>query len=89
MCFHFQYILSGHTWLMTAQLNAESVPAFCLRHDVDGCVWQLDTPIDESTWPCEHVATFFAFGYVLASKQDKKFTCCSPGNCFFLNCKDV
>lgn len=82
-----QYILSGHTWLMTAQLNAEAVPAFCLRHDVDGCMWQLDAPTDESTWPCEHVATFLAFGYVLASKQDKKFTCCSPDMSYAVICE--
>lgn len=82
-----QYILSGHTWLMTAQLNAEAVPAFCLRHDVDGCMWQLDIPTEESSWPCEHVATFFAFGYVLASKQDKKFTCCSPDMSYAVICE--
>ena len=44
--------------------------AFCLRHDVDGCLWQ----IDESTGELNHTDTYSALGYVQASKQSRKFT---------------
>jgi hypothetical protein len=50
----------------------------CLRHDVDGIVWQpVQSSADSSpTW--QHTGTFDAFGYVQASKQQRKFTMCDP-----------
>ena len=50
----------------------------CLRHDVDGVVWK---PVDiEQTGssPWEHTSTFNAFGYVSASKQNRKYMLCAP-----------
>lgn len=53
------------------------MPAICLRHDVDGIVWRVDSdPRKNSCW--EHLATFNAFGYVQASKEQRKFNLCPP-----------
>lgn len=43
-------------------------------------MWQLgdDDSFDLATQPWRHVATFNAFGYVQASKQQKKFSTCPP-----------
>ena len=46
--------------------------ALCLRHDVDGLVWQ---PQDSSF---VHVGTYPALGYVQASKEQRRFTAASP-----------
>ncbi|XP_011311454.1 nudC domain-containing protein 1 [Fopius arisanus] len=49
----------------------------CIRQDHDGCVWHLqEVPND---WQLNHESTFPGFGYVEASKSNKKF-CISPGN---------
>ena len=71
--------MSGYQWLFNVSVKAEAVPAICLRHDVDGCLWQMDSPKDEKDWPKTHIGTFLAFGYVQASKQQKKFCTCAPG----------
>ena len=58
----------------------------CLRHDVDGLVWQ---PVIEknsgnadsgsgSGIRLEHVDTFDALGYVQASKSQRRFTMAAP-----------
>jgi hypothetical protein len=56
-------------------MGENSTPGLCLRHDVDGLLWKQDTG-DKSRW--KHIATFNAFGYVQASKQQRKFTICPP-----------
>jgi len=63
---------AGHQWLFTHACD-DTPPLVCLRHDVDGILWK---PGESSAW--EHIATFDAFGYVHASKQNSKFTLCSP-----------
>ena len=53
----------------------------CLRHDVDGFLWQPEIPGGDSPAPVvvwQHVGTFDAFGYVQASKQQRKFSTCAP-----------
>ncbi|XP_014786647.1 nudC domain-containing protein 1 [Octopus bimaculoides] len=72
--------LGSHQWLFNTFTDVEKAPAVCLRHDVDGLVWQLgdDDSFDLATQPWRHVATFNAFGYVQASKQQKKFSTCPP-----------
>ncbi|GIY98557.1 nudC domain-containing protein 1, partial [Caerostris extrusa] len=74
--------LGGHQWLFINSVCPESLPAICLRHDVDGILWQPKNIFSEGEtehFKMEHMATFSALGYVLASKQDKKFISCSPG----------
>ena len=77
---HKSYI-NDNKFLFDVRLNPSLPPALCLRHDVDGILWQphpLTKSIDiESAW-LSHVNTFLAFGYVQASKQNTKFRLCSP-----------
>lgn len=49
----------------------------CLRYDHDACVWEIDNKDDDIEWNLRHVHSFFGFGYVEASKTNKKF-CVSP-----------
>ena len=62
-------------------------PSLCLRHDVDGLIWQPVDNGDDTPW--KHVATFNAFGYVQASKQQKKYCSCSPNFSFAVICDCV
>ncbi|XP_021924914.1 nudC domain-containing protein 1 isoform X2 [Zootermopsis nevadensis] len=79
--------LGGHQWLFNVRVKADVVPAVCLRHDVDGCLWQFDSPQEGGLWPCTHIGTFPAFGYVQASKQQKKFCTCSPDMSYVAVCE--
>lgn len=78
-CCCCQANISSHQWLFTTQLQADILPAFCLRHDVDGILWQPLSKGDDSGKIVKHQATFNAFGYVQASKQQKRF-CTAPPN---------
>lgn len=51
--------------------------AVCLRHDHDACVWIIDDVGDDTQWDIRHTHNFPRFGYVEASKTNKKF-CVSP-----------
>jgi hypothetical protein len=73
-------LLGGQQWLLNLNLEKDKAPAFCLRNDVDGCVWQPESLLEGDTWACNHVGTFLAFGYIQASKEQKKFTNSPPGN---------
>lgn len=72
--------LSSFQWLFKVSCDPQQTPAVCLRHDIDACVWQF-SKVDETkkTWPYTHTGTFYAFGYVQASKTQKKFIAC-PAN---------
>lgn len=56
--------------------KTKSGQAICLRHDNDGCMW-VTGEVDDTKWNMEHYYTFPGFGYVEASKSNKKF-CVSP-----------
>lgn len=60
----------------------------CLRHDVDGLLWQPDSKLEKGVAPWKHTATFNAFGYVQASKQTRKFTTCPP-DCSYVVISDT
>lgn len=49
----------------------------CLRHDHDACVWIIDDAQDDTQWGIKHIYSFPGFGYVEASKTNKKY-CVSP-----------
>lgn len=53
-----------------------SGPSICLRHDVDGLLWQ--PLVQNGVLKFEHIDTFDALGYVQASKSQRRFTVCSP-----------
>ena len=87
----FQANTASHQWLFTAQLGQGHLPGVCLRHDVDGLLWQpknLDA-ITEKESPWEHVGTFNALGYVQASKRQKKFASCAPNHAYAVLCDCV
>nr|CAG4640989.1 EOG090X08S2 [Eulimnadia texana] len=68
--------LGSHQVLFTTGLAPNLAPALCLRHDVDGLVWQPLGDEHLAGWSCNHVGTFQALGYVQASKEQRKFTVC-------------
>ncbi|XP_066956638.1 nudC domain-containing protein 1 [Macrobrachium rosenbergii] len=63
--------------LFNSQVEGNVVPAFCIRHDVDGVLWQ---PEGEDRFV--HTTTYNAFGYVKASKSMAKFTSAAPDNSY-------
>ncbi|XP_053401647.1 nudC domain-containing protein 1-like isoform X2 [Mercenaria mercenaria] len=67
--------LGSHQWLFNVEMGENSAPGICLRHDVDGLLWKQEEN-EESRW--SHIATFNAFGYVQASKQQRKFSMSPP-----------
>ena len=49
---------------------------FALRHDVDALIWK---PIETNDrFDLEHIDTLLAYGFVQASKTDKRFQNCAP-----------
>ncbi|XP_071785195.1 nudC domain-containing protein 1-like [Asterias amurensis] len=74
--------LSSHQFLFNAQTHPNKPPCICLRHDVDGLLWQPDLSTKEHTSPWYHTATYNALGYVQASKMDRKYSSC-PANCSY------
>ncbi|XP_037937389.1 nudC domain-containing protein 1-like [Teleopsis dalmanni] len=53
--------------------------AIATRQDVDACLWlQQYNPSKPDVWALRHEGNLHAFGYVQASKQQKKFMDCSP-----------
>lgn len=76
---HKTYI-NDNKFLFDVRLSACKSPALCLRHDVDGILWQphriTDTANTSTVW-LTHIHTFLAFGYVQASKTNTKFRSCA------------
>lgn len=76
--------LGGNGPLFSLPLRPEFPPAIALRHDVDACLW-LQQPGE--AWSLRHEGTLHAFGYVQASKQQRKFLSCSPDLSYALICE--
>lgn len=85
-CTHKCYI-NDNKFLMELRLSPNKSTALCLRHDVDGIVWQPhrmtcnDVSGGEVIW-LTHEHTFLAFGYVQASKQEAKFRLAPPDSSY-------
>ncbi|XP_078037029.1 nudC domain-containing protein 1 [Augochlora pura] len=62
--------------------KTKSGQAICLRHDNDSCLWVTGNA-DDTKWDIEHCYTFPGFGYVEASKRNKKF-CVSPDDASYV-----
>lgn len=71
--------LNAHGVLLTvpAENSATEVPSIGLRIDVDTLIFKLGKKLDKP-WDMWHDGTLNAFGYVQASKQQRKFTVCPP-----------
>ncbi|XP_062536808.1 nudC domain-containing protein 1 [Armigeres subalbatus] len=67
--------LGGNVPLFRVMLRPGYPDALALRYDVDGCLWLQHAGTD---WTLRHEGTLNAFGYVQASKQQRKFMSCSP-----------
>lgn len=65
-------------FLFDVKHHSSKSPAFCLRQDVDGILWQPNTSDSQETSWLSHVHTFSAFGYIQASKTNTKFRSCAP-----------
>ncbi|CAG2211176.1 unnamed protein product [Mytilus edulis] len=81
--------LGSHQWLFQSRLEIDQPPALCLRHDVDGLMIQPQNTVKESETPWHHTATFNAFGYVQASKQQRRFSICAPDSSYVAICDCV
>lgn len=68
--------LGGNPPLFRVMLRPGFPDAIALRNDVDACLW-LQHP-GTTDWFLRHEGTLHAFGYVQASKQQRKFMSCSP-----------
>lgn len=80
--------INDNKFLFEAKLSKNKSPALCLRHDVDGVVWQPHRISHPDTIWLTHEHTFLAFGYVQASKQDCKFRTCPP-DCSYVSIVDT
>ncbi|XP_030566850.1 nudC domain-containing protein 1 [Drosophila novamexicana] len=65
--------------LFATSLRAGYPAAFVTRQGVDASVWlQLYQPSKPGEWGVRHEGNLHAFGYVQASKQQRKFIDCCP-----------
>ena len=68
----------GHEWLGFVlgerEADTDGFGAVCLKSDVDGLVYSVKAGLE-----LKHIASFDAFGFVQASKRDKKFVAVTPG----------
>ena len=73
-------VLLGNTPpLFSTNLRAGFPAAIATRQDVDACLWlQQYNPSKPDDWSLRHEGNLHAFGYVQASKQQKKFMDCAP-----------
>lgn len=76
----------SNQFLFSVSLCKDKPPALCLRHDVDGILWQPENECKEAQSSWQHVSTFNALGYVQASKQNRKFSVCAPDCSFAVIC---
>nr|SVE91231.1 EOG090X08S2 [Daphnia sinensis] len=83
--FTHKAILSGQLLFFT-QSAPGLAPAFCLRHDVDGLIWQPMGDELEQSWGCLHTAALQALGYIQASKEQRKFTVAPPNMTYAALC---
>ncbi|RUS88328.1 hypothetical protein EGW08_003899 [Elysia chlorotica] len=75
--------IANNQYLFSVCTDPTISPAVCLRHDVDGFLWQSSNDIstDEplpAQGPWKHIGVLNAFGYVLASKTQRRFCTCAP-----------
>jgi len=74
LTFHSQSSISSNHILFTMPcLETGTCPILCLRHDVDGVLWQPTQGKEFLNRPYKHLASLNAFGYVSASKTRRRF----------------
>nr|XP_039250987.1 nudC domain-containing protein 1-like [Styela clava] len=83
--FTYEAGIASNQWLFNCYYNHKLCTV--LRHDIDALVWESDTPSESCSSPWKHVATFNALGYVRASKEDVKYSGCSPNASYSALCE--
>ncbi|XP_017065853.1 nudC domain-containing protein 1-like [Drosophila eugracilis] len=80
--------LSSSPLLFTTTLRPGFPAAFATREGVDASIWlQMYQPTRPDEWSVRHEGQLHAFGYVLASKQQRKFTGCCPDLDYVVICE--
>jgi CS domain len=74
---HKVFLASNHPIFATT-LRPGFPRAIAVRHDVDCCLWLQQTSPSNDEWSLKHEGTLHAFGYIQASKRERKFLACSP-----------
>jgi hypothetical protein len=83
----FKCYINDNKYLFETYLEPAKSAAVCLRHDVDGILWQPHRILTskEPIW-MTHEFTFMAMGYVQASKTNCKYSICSPNLAYVCIC---
>lgn len=63
--------------------------ALAIRNDVDCCLWLQNQIQPGDDWNLKHEGTLHAFGYVQASKKDRKYISCSPDCSIAVICESL
>nr|CAH7713262.1 unnamed protein product [Callosobruchus chinensis] len=79
--------LGSHQVLVTCTLDHTLPAAIGIRHDVDVCIWQPKRA--DGNFEISHEGTLLAFGYVQASKQNRKFIACPPDLSYSVICEST
>ncbi|XP_055842350.1 nudC domain-containing protein 1 [Episyrphus balteatus] len=83
-----QILLDNSPPLFSTNLRPGFPLALATRQDVDTCLWlQQYNPNKTSEWGFRHEGNLHAFGYVQASKQQKKFMDCAPDLSYAVICE--
>ncbi|XP_043659024.1 nudC domain-containing protein 1 [Drosophila teissieri] len=84
-------IFLGSTPLvLTTTLRPGFPAAFATRQGVDASIWlQMYQPSRPDEWSVRHEGQLHAFGYVQASKVQRKFTACCPDLDYVVICDPV
>lgn len=73
---HKIFLSSSHP-LFSKALRPGQPNALAIRNDVDCCMWLQQTTSDDE-WTLKHEGTLHAFGYIQASKRERKYLMSSP-----------
>lgn len=68
--------LNTSKYCLSVKTDDDMPLSVALTNDVDACIWKPE--LTKEGFDMKHIGTLLAFGYVQASKKQRKFTICSP-----------
>ncbi|XP_017089126.2 nudC domain-containing protein 1 [Drosophila bipectinata] len=87
-CITHTIFMGSTPLLFNTTLRAGFPPAFSTRQGVDAALWlQMYQPTRPDEWNVRHEGQLHAFGYVQASKAERKYTVCCPNMEFVAICE--
>ncbi|KAH8316082.1 hypothetical protein KR074_001691 [Drosophila pseudoananassae] len=87
-CITHTIFMGSTPLLFNTTLRAGFPPAFSTRQGVDAALWlQVYQPTRPDEWNVRHEGQLHAFGYVQASKEQRKYTVCCPNMEFVAICE--